>query len=277
MKKQNVMKSYEKLKFSDDFMFGKVMEDPELCRKVLECLLGRHVGRLSNVQTQREFHFTPDGKPIKLDVYNKDDQGAIYDAEMQNLGHKKVRDLALSKRSRFYQASIDIDIMDKKNSYLMLPDSTIIFICTFDPFGFGSSQYTFTGYCREIAGLELYDGTLKAFFNTTYTGEDISPELRALYDYIEQGKVKGSLTKKINDAVKRGRKNSVWRSQYMKERIILQEMKEEGRQEGRQKEKNSIIRGMLNRNMPLKDIADICRCSVKYVKKVESRMAATDK
>ena len=79
----------------------------------------------------------------------------------------------------------------------------------------------------------------------------------------------------------------------MKERIILQEMKEEGRQEGRQKgrqegrqkgrregrqkEKNSIIRGMLNRNMPLKDIADICRCSVKYVKKVESRMAAADK
>ncbi len=77
MKKQNVMKSYERLKFSDDFMFGKVMEDPELCRRVLECLLGRHIGRLSNVQTQKEYCFTSDGKPIRLDVYNKDKDGAI--------------------------------------------------------------------------------------------------------------------------------------------------------------------------------------------------------
>ena len=32
-------KSYEELQFTDDFMFGKVMEDKELCRDVLECLL----------------------------------------------------------------------------------------------------------------------------------------------------------------------------------------------------------------------------------------------
>ena len=87
----------------------------------------------------------------------------------------------------------------------------------------------------------------------------------------------------------------------MKERIILQEMKEEGikegerkgrregerkgrregvrkgRREGTQKEKVRIITGMLERNMPLKDIADICSCSVKYVKEVESRMVDAGK
>ncbi len=38
-------KSYEELRFTDDFMFGKVMEDRELCRDVLECLLGEKGGR----------------------------------------------------------------------------------------------------------------------------------------------------------------------------------------------------------------------------------------
>ena len=32
-------KRYEELTIADDFMFGKVMEDKGLCRKVLECLL----------------------------------------------------------------------------------------------------------------------------------------------------------------------------------------------------------------------------------------------
>ena len=39
-------KSYEELQFTDDFMFGKVMEDKELCRDVLECLLQEPVGTL---------------------------------------------------------------------------------------------------------------------------------------------------------------------------------------------------------------------------------------
>ena len=46
-------KRYEELTIADDFMFGKEMEDKGLCRKVLECLLEKPVGRLEDVQTQR--------------------------------------------------------------------------------------------------------------------------------------------------------------------------------------------------------------------------------
>lgn len=35
-------KNFEDLVFSDDFMFGKVMEDKQLCREVLTCLLQRN-------------------------------------------------------------------------------------------------------------------------------------------------------------------------------------------------------------------------------------------
>ena len=72
MNGQKAMKRFEDLKYSDDFMFGKVMEDNELCRDVLECLLQRPVGELTELQTQKEFRYTSDGKPMRLDVYNED-------------------------------------------------------------------------------------------------------------------------------------------------------------------------------------------------------------
>ena len=74
-------KRYEELTIADDFMFGKVMEDKELCRKVLECLLEKPVGRLEDVQTQREFRYTSEGKPIRLDVYTRD-RKRIYESSV---------------------------------------------------------------------------------------------------------------------------------------------------------------------------------------------------
>ena len=40
------IKPYEDLDFTDDFMFGKVMEDLTLCQDVMECLLQRKIGKL---------------------------------------------------------------------------------------------------------------------------------------------------------------------------------------------------------------------------------------
>ena len=87
-------KSYEELTIADDFMFGKVMEDRELCREVLECLLGQPVGNLEEVETEREFRYFTDGKPVRLDVYTRDTRH-VYDAEMQNLNRQRIENLEL--------------------------------------------------------------------------------------------------------------------------------------------------------------------------------------
>jgi hypothetical protein len=79
------------------------------------------------------------------------------------------------------------------------------------------------------------DGTTKIFYNCTYGGNDLPEGLRQLYDYINHGKVEGALTQKLDNAVIKGRKNGIWRSQYMKERVILQDAKEEGIEEGLEK------------------------------------------
>lgn len=99
-------KDYEELEFTDDFMFGKVMEDRILCREVLECLLEKQIGELTDVQTEKNFQCLADGKPIRLDVYTKDEE-SIYDLEMQNLNHSTIADLDLPHRSRYYQSTLD--------------------------------------------------------------------------------------------------------------------------------------------------------------------------
>lgn len=280
MSERKNMKSYEELSYRDDFMFGKVMEDPELCREVLECLLQRPVNELKEVQTQREFRYTADGKPIRLDLYNEDSEGKVYDVEMENLNHKTVEDHQLPKRSRFYQASIDIDFMDKGFSYKKLPESSVMFICTFDPYAKGLSQYTFSEFCKEKPDLSLGDGTVKIFYNCCYKGEDIPEDLRKLYNYVETGNAEDELTKKIDAAVIKGRKNHVWRSQYMKERVMLMDAREEGREEGktegRNEEAEERISDMLRRGKTAEEIVDFCGYTLEQVQKVENEMLCVE-
>ena len=272
MSEKRVMKNYEELCFSDDFMFGKVMEDRELCREVLECLLQESVGELKVVQTQRELRYTVDGKPIRLDVYNEDSYGAIYDAEMENLNHKTVESHQLPKRSRYYQGAIDIDYMDKGNSYKRLPESSVMFICTFDPFGKGLSRYTFRECCEESPDLRLGDGTRKIFYNCSYHGGDLPEELQKLYAYVEKGLADSGLTRKIEQAVVRGRKNALWRTQYMKEWTVIQDARDDGIEEGIGLGIEQGIEQMLRNGKSVEEIVDFCGYPYELVKKVEDRL-----
>ncbi|MGN0401974.1 MAG: Rpn family recombination-promoting nuclease/putative transposase [Acetatifactor sp.] len=232
MKRGYAIKRYEELTITDDFMFGKVMEDKELCRDVLECLLGQPVGELEEVITERAFRYTVDGKPIRLDVYTKD-QDHLYDAEMQNLNHRSLDDLCLPKRSRFYQSMMDTDYLQKGWSYRELPEGRVLFLCTFDPFGLGNAKYTFENRCNEEPELRLEDGTEKSFYNCTCQTQDMPVNLRALYNYITTGQIQSGLTRKIEDAVCRAKRNEKWRSEYMKELLHEEDIKAEARAEGK--------------------------------------------
>ena len=47
------------------------------------------------------------------------------------------------KRSRYYQGIIDLNMIEKGESYDILKESYVIFICTFDFFEKGRSVYEF--------------------------------------------------------------------------------------------------------------------------------------
>ena len=228
-----MVKRYEELTISDDFMFGKTMGDKVLCQDVLEQLLEEQVGELEDVQPQREFRYTSGGKPIRLDIYTRDKK-RMYDAEMQNLNHQPVEKLELPKRSRFYQSTMDTDHLSKGKSYRELPEGRVLFLCTFDPFGRGYAKYSFQNLCKEDRELYLKDGTEKIFYNCAADPEKVPENLRELYDYIRTGKVGGDLSQRIDEAVCIARKNEEWRSEYMKELLHDDDVREEGRAEGRE-------------------------------------------
>ena len=125
--------------------------------------------------------------------------------------------------------------------------------------------------CDEEPELALDDGTVKIFYNCCYDGEDIPDDLRKFYDYVENGNVNSELTKRIDEVVVKCRKNEIWRSQYMKELVVLQDARDEGREEGRR----SVIEDMLRRGKTVEEIVEFCGYPVELVKEVEERMLTT--
>ena len=86
----------------------------------------------------------------------RDGKGTVYDIEMQVTDTKE-----LPKRSRYYQSMIDLQMIDRGQSYKKLKPSYIIFICPFDIFDKGKHIYTFENICKEDNSVSLEEKEVK--------------------------------------------------------------------------------------------------------------------
>lgn len=227
-------KKFDELTITDDFMFCKVMENnEELCRELAECILGVKIEKIYDLGQQKVIRIMPDKRGIRMDVsFAGDDR--IYNIEMENW-HKKE----LPKRNRYYQSLIDLDMMDSGEPYYDLPDTCIIFICTFDPFGYGLPRYTVRQIIEENNEIQYNDGTAKVFVSTAGAeNRGIRPELKALLDYMQGKPAADGFVKRLDAAVKKARSMETWRKEYMlleeKYAEYLAEGREAGREEGRE-------------------------------------------
>ena len=221
-------KAWEDLTFTDDFMFSQVMKNKEICKEVIETILGIKVGWIEFLTSQYEIEIDPESKTIAMDVYLRDEK-KIINVELQN-GHR----LELPKRSRYYQAAADIDNTSPGELYSEMKDNYVIFICTFDPFLQGKAFYKFENIClNEDKPLRLNDGTYKIFLNTA--ADDLTlldPELKLFYDYIRRGTADSTLTEKINSSITELKEDRETRRKYMTYTTRIAEAKSEAREEG---------------------------------------------
>ncbi len=166
-------KPFQELNLKDAFLFGAALQDEEICRLILEILLGELVGRVK-VRAEETLMFSSDYRSLRLDIYAGDEMQVGYNLEMQNEDEHN-----LPKRSRFHQAEMDATSLKPGESFSQLKPSYVIFICTFDPFSQGLYRYTFENQCLE-RDFPLGDGTKKIFLNTR--GRDVAdvPELLVL-------------------------------------------------------------------------------------------------
>ena len=80
---KNKIKPLKDLRLLDRFLFAELMEDEECSKEVLEIILGKEISLLSKDQTEKEIRTATWLKSIRLDVYSVDEEGTVYDTEMQ--------------------------------------------------------------------------------------------------------------------------------------------------------------------------------------------------
>ena len=163
-------KRLQDLTIKYNFMFCAVMSEEENCTRFLEMVLGFSISRI-DVSYERNMVYHPEYKGIRLDVYAKDQNNKRYNVEMQ-----VKRDVALVKRSRYYHSQMDMELLAAGTSYEELPDTFVIFLCDYDPFGKGLYCYTCGMQCKEDASVECDDGCQTIYLSTKGKNAEKLPE-----------------------------------------------------------------------------------------------------
>ena len=203
-------KRWEDLTITDDFMFCKVMSDPDICKELLEILLHIKIERLEFQEPQKSFKLTSESRGIRLDVYVKD-SNRVFDIELQTTNERN-----LELRTRYYQGVMDISELEKGEFYSNMKESYIIFICMFDPFGADMPIYTVKQTFTENEKLIFDDKTHKIFYNVN-AFEKLSNdvETKAFLEYLCKHQSTTKFTQSLETAVYRNKNNQNWRKDYM--------------------------------------------------------------
>ena len=244
------MKNLQELTIKDNFMFGAVMLEEANCRGFLEMVLGIPIQSLS-IDLEKSMVYHPEYKGIRLDVIAKDEANTHYNVEMQVL-----QKAALGRRSRYYHSQIDMELLTSGLDYSKLPNSFVIFVCDYDPFGLKKYCYTFFNRCEEENTLKLDDGNVTIFLSTHGKNpQDVSEGMVRFLKFVKASlkasiaDYKDDFVKQLQDTIVRIKASREMGERYM----LLQELlKDErtagfaeghaaGLTEGRAEERKQII------------------------------------
>lgn len=263
------MKKLEELEFTDDYMFGEVLKDPELCKGVLERLLKIRIERLEYPELQKRIKAGYEVKGVRLDVYIKDTD-TVYDIELQN----KRTDIG--RRTRFYQSMIDSDNLLKGKDFRSLPQSLVIFICKHDPFDSGFPCYTFENLCIEDTSIKLDDKTKKLIYNAKGYENEPDVNLRAFMAFVATNKPSDDFTKKLYDRVAKIKRKERFMTEYKKMYIgfvdDIYRVREETRKEVTAQKAEEDAVALLKEGIPLETIARCIALPIEQVQKLAEKI-----
>lgn len=243
-------KNFQELTLSNTFLFSAALSIPEICKLILQVILGYPITTLT-VHAEHSILYSSDFRSVRLDIYASDELHVNYDLEMQNKNYHN-----LPQRSRYYQAEMDISSLKPGEDYNNLKPSFVIFICTFDPFERGLYQYTFEPRCLE-SDFPLQDGTKRIFLNTKgHNPESVSQTLIHFLKYVENGTdeyVSESCDATLNELhsrIAKLKENRALEVRYMQMEELFLEREHDGeaRGEAREQERYSNLILMLARD-----------------------------
>ena len=231
--------------FTNDFIFALVMRDPDICKGIAELIIpDEEIGKVKIAASENS---SPDEKnekdelEIALQAYldfGKDMRGVRFDAYVKtadkwiDIEMQTTNKHDLEKRSRYYQALMDTDCLEKGGRFKDLKNTYVVFICTFDYLGLGEPMYVVESYIRKN-DLHFNDGTSKILLNTKCSPDKVPEKLRSFYEYInDPTKVGNKLIEGIDERVKKYNTKE-WRERLVTLEYMIAEAKEEGIEQGR--------------------------------------------
>ena len=200
---KNLATKFENLTIQNDFIFKKVMSRKRICIHLLEELLQIKIADINYIEAEKSLEPDYTSRGIRLDIIVEDDKNTHYNLEMQvkNPVNRATGKFLLPKRTRYYQAMLDTDMLQKGQDYDELSPTYIIFFCLFDFFQDSQRIYTFKKRCLENMNIELADEAVIMFLNTLGTKGDVSPDIQSLFDYINSNTINSNFTREVADTI----------------------------------------------------------------------------
>ena len=181
----------------------------------------------------------------------------------------------LPLRSRYYQGMIDLDTLQRNDSFRKLRKWFIIFVCTEDFIGRRRCVYTFRRRCDEDLSIVLDDKSTVVFLSPEGANKDeIDSHLRALLDYIKTGKPCDEFTRRVQSAVDTAKNKKEWRMQYMTYEMAIKVEREDAYKEGSDNKATRIAERMLKNGYPLDAVESMTELSEAEVLKIKEELSA---
>ena len=267
--------------FTNDFIFALVMRDPDICKGIAELIIPDE--EIGEVKIAASENCSPDEKNEKDELeialqacldFGKDMRGVRFDAYVKtadkwiDIEMQTTNKHDLEKRSRYYQALMDTDCLEKGGRFKDLKNTYVVFICTFDYLGLGEPMYVVESYIRKN-DLHFNDGTSKILLNTKCSPDKVPEKLKSFYEYInDPSKIDSKLVEGIDERVQKYN-TPEWRERLVTLEYMIAEAKEEGIEQGRTEglaegevsgraaEKLDMAKAMKSKNYSLDEISEL--------------------
>ena len=258
----------KKIQIKNDVVFCTIFLDEEDCKELLQRILGVRIVKLRVVLNQKVIKNNIYQKGTRLDIYAEDDEGNMYDIEMQLTNTKE-----LIPRSRYYHCEMDGHQIVTGENYETLKQSIVIFLCDFDLFDRNQSVYTFEMRCNEDPSLSLEEKRKTIFVNLHGNRYGLSEKLCNLLDYFETSVPTDAFTRSLERKVEEVKRNDEWRESFvtieqkieLEARVAREAGLAKGRAEGEEMKLLEMISKKLAKGKSVAQIADECEKTEEYV------------
>ncbi len=218
--RERMLKDLEQLTLLSDVFMSVVLSDLGACQHVVRILTGDHEIRLKSVRTQYVISKAVT-RGARLDVLAEEQKSTLYHLEIEN-----TDTMDHPRRTRFYGALTDSELLRKGAGYSALPDRRIFYISRTDIWKKGYTIYEEEKRFRQT-GLLHEDGAHVTYVNAAVDdGSRIAKLMRYFRTADPFDDSEGALSKRV-----RFLKTEEGGREIMCE--IMEKIREEGRKEGR--------------------------------------------